>query len=316
MLKVDGSKGGSDGAPAEGEADAEAQVKTEVLSTRQVAQLLGVGEATVKRWADSGEIDCFRTPGGHRKFRLSDVTGFVQKRQYEVAGGLGSSLSGGYEDSEDAIATMEKYAARGDAGACVALMATLRLKGMTLAQIFDEVLAPALRAVGQKWEKCDLSGAEEHGATQAIIEAIARSQPLAEPPGEPNRADRGTAVVASVAGEQDDVSARMAACLLRARCFEVLAPLAQTPARDLAEMIVRARASVVALACTLPMDARQVTEQVELAEQAVRQTGGILLVGGPGVDTVRLPPGARLMTSMSQLLAESEPARRKRASRA
>ena len=60
-------------------------MKTDVLSTRQVAQLLGVGEATVKRWADAGEIDCFRTPGGHRKFRLRDVTAFVHKRHYEVA---------------------------------------------------------------------------------------------------------------------------------------------------------------------------------------------------------------------------------------
>ena len=55
---------------------------TDVLSTRQVATLLGVGEATVKRWADAGEIECFRTPGGHRKFRLRDVTAFVQARHY------------------------------------------------------------------------------------------------------------------------------------------------------------------------------------------------------------------------------------------
>jgi len=61
-------------------------MNTDVLSTRQVATLLGVGEATVKRWADAGEIDCFRTPGGHRKFRLRDVTAFVQKRQYEAPG--------------------------------------------------------------------------------------------------------------------------------------------------------------------------------------------------------------------------------------
>src|SRR5882757_8489966 len=63
-------------------------MNTDVLSTRQVATLLGVGEATVKRWADAGEIDCFRTPGGHRKFRLRDVTAFVNKRQYHASGPL------------------------------------------------------------------------------------------------------------------------------------------------------------------------------------------------------------------------------------
>ena len=49
-------------------------MNTDVLSTRQVATLLGVGEATVKRWADAGEIECFRTPGGHRKFPIDYVS--------------------------------------------------------------------------------------------------------------------------------------------------------------------------------------------------------------------------------------------------
>jgi excisionase family DNA binding protein len=294
----------------------DAEVVAEVFSTRQVAQLLGVGEATVKRWADSGEIECFRTPGGHRKFRLRDVTGFVQKRQYEVAGGLQSPLNDGEGDSvEDAIQSIEKYAMRGDAGACVALMSMLRLKGLSLAEIFDDVVAPALRTVGSKLEKRNITAAEEYVVTQTLVEAIARAQPLAEPPGEPNRADRGTAVVASVSGRQHDVAARMAACLLRARCFEVLAPLAQTPARDLAEMIVRARASIVALACTIPHDSRALLEQIDLAEQATRQTGGLLLVGGPGMEKMRLPQGARLLGGMRQLVAESEPAGRRRASR-
>src|SRR5437660_10192895 len=70
----------------------ELAVKTDVLSTRQVAKLLGVGEATVKRWADAGEIDCFRTPGGHRKLRLRDVTAFVQRRNYQAAAAFPAQL--------------------------------------------------------------------------------------------------------------------------------------------------------------------------------------------------------------------------------
>src|SRR5438309_11425946 len=89
----------------------EPTVKTDVLSTRQVAQLLGVGEATVKRWADAGEIDCFRTPGGHRKFRLRDVTAFVQKRHYEVSGTLPAQLTPEEETAgPEAVAAVEKSA--------------------------------------------------------------------------------------------------------------------------------------------------------------------------------------------------------------
>ena len=285
----------------------------DILSTRQVAQLLGVGEATVKRWADSGEIDCFRTVGGHRKFRLRDVTAFVQKRDYHTVMPLPASAAANIDEAQSRF---EKSSLAGDIDSCVAQMAALRLSGMTLADIFDDVVAPALHKVGSKWEKCQLSVADEHIATNTVVDAIARAQPLAEPPGEPNRADKGTAVVASVAGEQHDVAARMAACLLRARCFEVLAPLAQTPARDLAELILRTRAQVVALCSTYAASPAQIQEQVDLASQAVQLTGGVLFTGGPGMDKVKLPAGVRLLTRMADLVAEAEPVARRRTSRA
>ena len=39
----------------------------------RACELLGVNESTVRRWADSGEIRCFRTPGGHRRFAEEDL---------------------------------------------------------------------------------------------------------------------------------------------------------------------------------------------------------------------------------------------------
>src|SRR5438105_5297191 len=123
-------------------------MNTDVLSTRQVATLLGVGEATVKRWADAGEIDCFRTPGGHRKFRLRDVTAFVQKRRFEAAGPLPAAVPPGADEIGPAAAEyFQNAASRGDASALVAQMAALRLRGHALAEVFDEVAAPALHRI-------------------------------------------------------------------------------------------------------------------------------------------------------------------------
>lgn len=276
--------------------------KTDVLSTRQVAQLLGVGEATIKRWADAGEIECFRTPGGHRKFRLRDVTGFVEGRKFQVQGTLPARLSPGAEGEEGgAVAQFQAAALAGDASACVAQLAAHRLRGTSLAAIFDDVVAPALADVGEKWQFARLSVAEEHVGSQAVIEAIARAQPLAEPPGEPGRPTRGAAVVAAVAGELHDIAARMVACLLRARGYEVLAPLAQTPARDLADLVMRCRASIVALSSTMLRDPAEMTEQISLAARATNQTGGRVVVGGKGMDHVDLPDGVERLRSMREL---------------
>ncbi|MFL5368712.1 MAG: helix-turn-helix domain-containing protein [Myxococcales bacterium] len=276
--------------------------KTDVLSTRQVAQLLGVGEATIKRWADAGEIECFRTPGGHRKFRLRDVTGFVEGRKFQVQGTLPARLSPGAEGEEGgAVAEFQAAALAGDPSACVAQLAAHRLRGTSLAAIFDDVVAPALADVGEKWQFARLSVAEEHVGSQAVIEAIARAQPLAEPPGEPGRPTRGAAVVAAVAGELHDIAARMVACLLRARGYEVLAPLAQTPARDLADLVMRCRASIVALSSTMLRDPAEMTEQISLAARATNQTGGRIGVGGKGMDHVELPDGVERLRSMREL---------------
>jgi len=48
-----------------------------LLNTGHVSELLGVSEATVKRWADAGRIPSNRTVGHHRKFRPEDVATFL-----------------------------------------------------------------------------------------------------------------------------------------------------------------------------------------------------------------------------------------------
>src|SRR3981189_24716 len=114
-------------------------MNTEVLSTRQVATLLGVGEATVKRWADAGEIECFRTPGGHRKFRLRDVTAFVQKPQYLSRGPAPAPAPPrATELGEHPLRTFEEASLRGGAPALVGQLAGLHLRGHSLAELFDE----------------------------------------------------------------------------------------------------------------------------------------------------------------------------------
>lgn len=46
---------------------------TRWVNLSRACDILGVNESTVRRWADSGEIRCFRTPGGHRRFAEDDL---------------------------------------------------------------------------------------------------------------------------------------------------------------------------------------------------------------------------------------------------
>ena len=51
------------------------------LSLTQASELLGVHPTTLRRWADGGEVPHVRTPGGHRRFRATDLAAWMQGQQ-------------------------------------------------------------------------------------------------------------------------------------------------------------------------------------------------------------------------------------------
>ncbi|GAA4712908.1 BldC family transcriptional regulator [Pseudonocardia yuanmonensis] len=48
-----------------------------LLTPGEVAALFRVDPKTVTRWASAGRIGSIRTPGGHRRFRESEVRGML-----------------------------------------------------------------------------------------------------------------------------------------------------------------------------------------------------------------------------------------------
>ncbi|MBT8492762.1 MAG: helix-turn-helix domain-containing protein, partial [Deltaproteobacteria bacterium] len=45
----------------------------ELLTTRQAAEIVGVGTTSIKRWSDEGKLPAIKTAGGHRRYRRRDV---------------------------------------------------------------------------------------------------------------------------------------------------------------------------------------------------------------------------------------------------
>lgn len=62
-----------------------------LLAPGEVAAMFRVDPKTVTRWANAGKVSSYRTPGGHRRYRQSDIENLLNK-SFE-AGGQG--ISGG-----------------------------------------------------------------------------------------------------------------------------------------------------------------------------------------------------------------------------
>jgi excisionase family DNA binding protein len=53
---------------------------SEWVSLREAAEILGVHPATVRNWADRGNLPSRRTPGKHRRFRKADLLRYAESQ--------------------------------------------------------------------------------------------------------------------------------------------------------------------------------------------------------------------------------------------
>jgi excisionase family DNA binding protein len=67
-----------------------ATAQPEWLTLGQAAKYLGVAQSTMRKWSDLGRVSAFYTPGGHRRYRRSDLDQFLDRSGPTTAGG-GSS---------------------------------------------------------------------------------------------------------------------------------------------------------------------------------------------------------------------------------
>jgi excisionase family DNA binding protein len=95
----------------------------EWLTLGQAAKYLGVAQSTMRKWSDLGRVSAFYTPGGHRRYRRSDLDQFLD-RSGPASSGANSSSAGPLVlivDDDERLA--EGYVVREAASAAEGLVA-------------------------------------------------------------------------------------------------------------------------------------------------------------------------------------------------
>ncbi len=295
--------------------DRESGQTLDIISTRQVAELLAVSEATVKRWADAGSLRCFRTPGGHRKFRMEDVSSFLREFHYDSAGVIQSCAvpppsqhpsdqplitprESPAFDSESVV-QFRNAALAGDADTLVSHIAQSRLRGFTLANIFDLAITPALVDIGDRWARGVLTVTQEHVSAETVIEALTRTKPLIE------RGARrtGKVVLACPGEEQHDIAVRMATLLAHGLGFQTVYVGARAPIADLSLMIAGEKPRFLVLSASAVVEPTTAASDLAALAEVARGAGTSVIAGGDGYRSVDVPAGVQRVASMNELLA-------------
>lgn len=147
------------------------------MSTRQLAEALGVSESSVKRWVDEGEIAADRTAGGHRRIPVSSAVGFIRTRRvrperpqlmpFSEVPDLGAVDSACCDALYDALLEDSSHVAR-------SIVCGRFMSGASVATIGDGLLRPVLERIGELWKNDSRGILIEHRAVQTCTQALSQ----------------------------------------------------------------------------------------------------------------------------------------------
>ena len=146
------------------------------LTSRQLADSIGVSESSVKRWVDDGTIKADRTAGGHRRIPVAAAIGYIRDHGVAVSKphmlSIASTPRIGPVD-EDAVETLLAALLDDRAAECRAIIAGRYLGGARVASIADNLIRPVMRGLGEIWLERPEGILLEHRAVDTCVQALA-----------------------------------------------------------------------------------------------------------------------------------------------
>jgi excisionase family DNA binding protein len=253
------------------------------LTTREVAQLIGVGEATVKRWAEKSVLHSERTLGGHRRFRLEDVARF--QRASSLGGrrradgrlriAAASEQVDGASPGTTSLAVFRALVA-GQEHEVAALLIGAHLTGASLGAVFDDVLCAAMRRVGDLWYAGDLSVDQEHLATRTALNAINLLKVIIDLP----ESSTHRAICCCVEEDFHELPVHLTQLILESNDWKVLNLGGNTPFFALAEALARHSPELVCVSAAVLNNPDRAAREYQGLRAAAMRSGATILLGG------------------------------------
>ena len=248
-----------------------ATVGERLLSSAEVAELLGVSPASIKRWADAGVLPCEKTAGAHRRFRREVVDRFRHAHEPAEAPADGS-LAG-----RDPAGWADELLADGETGMLEAHLLAARAELGSFWRVADR-LGPALTEVGLRWQRQEIRVTDEHRASERLARAIARLCAWMPAPLAPPRC-----LLATASGEEHTLGLSLVELCLCERGWAPVWIGRSAPMDDVAEAVARLDVRLCALSASAwSSHPRKLAAEAEQLGLACSAYGVQLVLGGRG----------------------------------
>lgn len=236
------------------------------ITLQEAADRLGVHYMTVYRYVRLGRLPARKT-GGTWEVEVVDLEVLQQ----------GSDRTGAARAPADWAKRIEMRLVEGDEAGAWGVVEAALASGMEPAEIYTDVLGPALASVGTRWHSGDISVGAEHLASAVAARIVGRLGPRFMRKGR----SRGRVVMTTPPGERHSLPSAMLSDLFRGAGFEVIDLGVDVPPDALATIIeITDSPTAVCISATRAESDRD----IQRAVKAVRSsTDALLLVGGAAV---------------------------------
>ncbi len=280
-----------------------------LFTTNDVAKILRVDKSTVKRWTDEGKLQCFRTPGGHRKFRSEDLYNFIAENNYgnDSLQSLPKVMSD--EMIIRSIVQKREYnllhsvcfssAIKGKKDEILSLFKEIHAAGLSVASIFDHVVRTTVKKLHFLSQQNKISVSEYHLAVNGLTSAIIRFTDTAEKLPKNHK----TVVCASITEEKNGVEFLALTSLLEINGYAVLNLGSGIHADAIRQFLLSAKPYALCLYSTDAGNSEMVAEEMVKIADAVKLSGAHCVAGGPAFQSekVKSMDGVKTFLTFAEL---------------
>jgi len=242
-------------------------MKAEVLSLQDAADELGVHYMTAYRYVRLGKLIAEKS-GGVWEVLRSDLDDLIQ------SGGQQPAAKSTKRWDEQLLAVL----LAGDEGAAWQVVESALASGREPSAIYSEMISPALREIGNQWERGEIDVVDEHRASQIATRIVGRLSPRFHRRGRP----KGTFIVAAAPGDFHTLAVMMLSDQIRGAGYHTIDLGGAVPVESLRRAAAETQSlSAIAISAFRPDNEAEIRAAIAAARTA---TDVPIILGGPAID--------------------------------
>jgi len=251
-------------------------MRTAQLTTKQVARLLSVSEATVKRWADNGVLMPAKTVGGHRRFGIESVAHLRRDKHLKTNSTATGKVSRKRTTPLPSSDHFLRLILAGDELEAGAMLVEAYLAHHSLVSLLQTTVTEAMHRLGDLWLKGSVTIADEHMATRVVLTAIQKLRGVMLP----HESHGWTAICCAAEGELHELPVHLVELIFESEGWQVINLGANTPLFSLQELVSRQRPRVVCISARTIADLDRATAEFAQLRRVANRLGAKIVLGG------------------------------------